>query len=80
MTHLLKHTYVQAEVHEITRSSFSSKARCGAYREDFLRSQSTHLPLSVKLSLQYKGPATWARVCLPLACHSLDRIVGLNLP
>ena len=65
---------------EFTHSTFSSTARFRAYREDSLRSQFDHMPLSTKISLQYKALATWAQVFLPPTYHSLDHIVGLNLP
>ena len=61
-------------------STFSSTAHCGAYQEDYLRSELAHMPPSATLPLQYKGLATWVRVCLPPACHLLGRRAGLDLP
>ena len=60
-------------------STFSSTAHCGAYQEDYLRSQLAHTPLFATLSLQCKGLATWARVCLLPAYRWLGRIAGQGL-
>ena len=65
---------------EFTHRTFSSTAHFGAYREDSLHNQLACRPLYAKLSLQYKACATWVQNFLPLAYHSLDRRVGLNLP
>lgn len=59
---------------------FLDKAHFGAYREDFIRSQLAHRPLSKKHISQYTAHATSVRIFLPPVYHSLDHRAGLNLP